>query len=97
MNGRQSWSSNSHAIWYSENIWFIDNDLTNIGENYGALSSLYGSQCPFHLTSAKWEYWSDDVWTSAGNNEIHVSCLSGNCFNMFTHFLVIGKESSLRY
>ena len=74
VNGIQSWTSVSHAIWYSLDIlaWMIAT------QNYigGNICSIYtfadydGLDDPNKL----WQYWDGSNWITADANDINVTC-----------------------
>ena len=79
VNGKPSWTSTSQAIWYDQpsNDWMIGY-LDNIGTSTVEMYSDSANGCPFDIASVEWNYWYNDVWTSAGPNEIKLQCLKGN-------------------
>ena len=78
VNGKESWTSTLHGIWYYQayNGWNIGH-LDDIGENAAHIFSVYGNQCPFNLPSEKWQY-GNNGWKYGGANEVNVHCLWGN-------------------
>ena len=84
VNGKPSWTSSSHAIWYHQqwNDWAIS-PLNDIGSSNAEIYTDDGNKCPFNLPSEMWFYRVDGTrvdnsWTSAGVGEINVTCLNGN-------------------
>ena len=41
--------------------------------------------CPFVIASVEWYYLYNNVWTSAGPNEIKLECLKGN----FPRYIIV--------
>ena len=79
VNGKPSWTSTFQAIWYDElwNSWNVGS-LNDIGSSTAEIYSYGVNQCPFDQPSEMWNYLVDNSWTTAGTNEINVSCLNGN-------------------
>ena len=79
VNGKPSWTSTSQAIWYNQDYdnWNVGS-LDDIGTSTGGMKSDSANGCPFDIASEEWNYWYNDVWTSAGPNEIKLQCLKGN-------------------
>ena len=76
INGRESWTSEFDAIWYSQEYWMIGS-LNDIGKTIGGFYSFYGNKCPFHIQSDYWYYSSVDGWTNANATDINIYCLKG--------------------
>ena len=75
VNGQPSWTSNSHAIWYSLDSysWLIGN-LDGIGENY---CYIYGhDNNNGGLDNNQWNYWDGSAWIPASANDIFINCTS---------------------
>ena len=75
VNGRPSWSSESHAIWYipKDKDWAIGN-LGNIGATMKGITAAGND--PQHITS--WKYYNGDEWMSPDEkNDIIVECIDG--------------------
>ena len=75
INGKQSWTLNPYAIWYSlEYGWLIGN-LDNIGEN---VCSIYANDDYGGLddTNNQWNYWDGSNWIPASANDIFINCTS---------------------
>jgi hypothetical protein len=79
VNGKPSWTSTSQAIWYDQDYdnWKVGS-LDDIGTSMVGMKSDSANGCPFDKGSEEWNYWYNDVWTSAGPNEIKLDCLKGN-------------------
>ena len=79
VNGKQSWISNSHAIWYSLEYGWLIGDLDTIGEN---VCSIYANDDYGGLddTNNQWKYWDGSNWILASANDIFINCTSKNFF-----------------
>ena len=79
VNGQPSWTSNSHAIWYSLDYGWLIGNLDDIGEN---ICFIYGADDYGGLddTNNQWNYWDGSNWISAGANEININCTSKYIF-----------------
>lgn len=78
INGKQSWTSGSQAIWYNFNNWQIGL-LEDIGTDFCGLSAKddYGG---LDDDNNVWKYWSssDDSWLWASGNDVSINCTSKN-------------------
>ena len=82
VNGKPSWTSNFHAIWYVReyNLWVIGN-LDDIGTTIGGIKSGDSTfRCPFEMPSDHWHYAYISGWINAGADGIKLECL-GNFSN----------------
>ena len=82
VNGKPSWISDSHAIWYviEYNAWAIGS-IENIGTTVQGITSGDSTfRCPFDMASEYWHYYNISDWINAGANGIKVECL-GNFYN----------------
>ena len=79
INGKESWTSNSHAIWYSLEYGWLIGDLDNIGENvcYIYANDDYGG---LDDTNNQWNYHDGSSWIPASANDIFINCTSKNFF-----------------
>ena len=75
VNGKQSWTSNSHAIWYSLDYGWLIGNLDSIGEN---ICSIYANDDYGGLddTNNQWKYWDGSNWILASANDIFINCTS---------------------
>ena len=77
INGKQSWTSGSTAIWYAQGRWNIGS-LDNIGtgvcgifgfDDYGGLDD----------DNKVWKYFDmGNGWLTAGANDVSIDCTSKN-------------------
>ena len=87
VNGKPSWASTFHAIWYRPQIknWVIGSK-SRVGTTWAGLKSSQkkgpylgngqyagSSLDPNEISSSYWEYWNGNSWKNQGN-EITVSC-----------------------
>ena len=77
INGKQSWTSGSNAIWYEQGDWVIG-DLEDIGTNICAMSAIdaYGG---LDDDNNVWQYYNPEIgWTYPGENNVRIDCTSKN-------------------
>ena len=77
INGKQSWTSNSHAIWYLLTDKWLIGDLEKIGEDNAGIYAFddYGG---LDDANNQWTYWDGSNWISAGANDVNITCTSNN-------------------
>ena len=80
INGKQSWTSGSNAIWYWQGQWHIGS-LDDIGTD---VSGILANDAYVGLNDAnnQWHYddGSDYDWILAGANDVNITCTSNNIF-----------------
>ena len=83
VNGKQSWISVSHAIWYNlaYDGWPIDS-LEYIGEGFGQIFA-YDNFGGLDDTNNQWYYMDGSDWVLAGVNDINITCTSKNTVEFF--------------
>ena len=74
VNGKPSWTSQSTAIWYSQdnNTWEIGN-LNDIGEPMGVINTyemLLGEN-----ENCKWSYHNGEMWKELDTNDFSIECI----------------------
>ena len=74
VNGKPSWTSQSTAIWYSQddNDWEIGN-LNDIGKNLGVIITnemLLGAN-----ENSKWGYNNGEMWKELDTNDFSIECI----------------------
>ena len=79
INGKQSWTSGSNAIWYWQGHWQIGS-LDNIGTSVSGMHTydVYGG---LDDNNNEWLYWNHETvigWTYAGSNQVSIDCTSKN-------------------
>ena len=77
INGKQSWTLDPYAIWYSLEWGWLIGALHDIGEN---LASIYAFDDYGGLDDAnnQWYYGVGSNWILAGANDVNITCTSNN-------------------
>ena len=75
INGKQSWTLDPYAIWYSLEWGWLIGELDDIGEDVCAFYAFddYGG---LDDTNNQWNYWDGSNWISAGANDVNITCTS---------------------
>ena len=75
VNGKPSWTSQSTAIWYSQddNDWQIG-DLINIGTDLGIIYTDGMLLTP--NKNGKWMYDIEEMWKELDTNDFSIECIA---------------------
>ena len=78
INGKPSWTTDFHAIWYWQGYWSIGY-LSNIGTN---TVGMFASDDYEGLDddNNQWYYADGSNFISAGANDVNITCTSNNIF-----------------
>ena len=75
VNGKASWKSTSHAIWYAPNDHWVIGPLKDIGTGTSGVTSTgdQGDKRPSDVPNDKWQYY-DDEWKNAESGDVSIEC-----------------------